>query len=535
MKRLPLQLMFIFLFYVVLSSACASAVSESVVMIPMPTLLSKLAMSPALTNTFSDLPLPESCRTPHLVAYMETMIADHRYEQGIQTIIAICDDPNLLTREGLVAQIVNELREKSIGPTYVIFTDEEPVGVGEWQVSIVQDGVRYTDEVITLRNAPFEIEVEMAYPHHIVWAVEPYSDSFYYNTIGIDISERMPYSGFNTLWSLQTMNLGTKEMPHLCRCLYPHGYVTQLLSPADWYEIRPNPDSDTFTFSLPIDRIVDKPLRELDGLHLFLQFFIDHNHNQVIDTGELHKIAITIDDPTATPSVEAMTWQNDITARLLEDATIEIARGNNRLLRYDTPVSIDEDGRWHNFPFELRILNLDADEELEIAAVVSTSGASCCTTLTVFDYQPETDTYLTTPSLWRKYTLGFRFRRNSASPLGLFQVVTLNENFNYGLGGASVVSFISPLQILELRAGELQDITHTYPQEIEDHIGAYFDSDGNLDCISYAVGAYLAEMAMLDRYEEGLAQARAMCDQWLQTEEWSLINETMIQYGYLPE
>ncbi len=112
-------------------------------------------------------------------------------------------------------------------------------------------------------------------------------------------------------------------------------------------------------------------------------------------------------------------------------------------------------------------------------------------------------------------------------------MATLNENFNYALGGASAVSFISPLQILELREGELQDITQTYPQEIENHLGIYFDSDGNLDCIPFAVGGYLAEVAMLGCYEEGLAEAEAMCGEWLAVEDWIAINEALVMYGYL--
>ncbi|MEM7799637.1 MAG: hypothetical protein AAF633_10640 [Chloroflexota bacterium] len=418
----------------------------------------------------------------------------------------------------------------TITPTEVVAAGR-PAEIDSWTVSIVQDGTRYSGQEVTLNNRPFEIEVEMGAPHSIIWSAEPNGDSWYINEVGISITETVSIIQFNTLWSLNTMDIDPKEMPHLCRCLPMYDQVTYLQEGEDWYSIEPIPDSERFKFKLPIEQINGRPLEALDGLTLFLQFFID-NGDKIIDEGELHKIALTIDNPEAEPEVEALAWRDGTTSRLLEDGLVEIVRDGGEPERFDTPISINNEPGWAVFPHELRVLNMDEDDELEVAAIISSPGASCCTTLTVFDYDPKAATYRASQTLERKYTLGFRFGRKESPAFGPFYVWTLNESFNYRLDGASVVSFASPLQILRLDAGRLVDVTTEFPHELERHLPTFFIED-ELDCVPFAVGSYLAEMGMLGRYEEGLTEARSSCDQWLTEEDWSNIDATLLEFGYL--
>ena len=481
------------------------------------------------------------CSAAALYSYMGMMADTGRYDEGVAQVMGACDDPDLLRRGGTLAEVVQQLRAEEKGPSYLFFEDEEPAEVGAWRVYIVQDGERLTDQEVTLLNRPFEIEVEMEYPHSIIWSAEPYGESWFYNEVGVSITNPVPIVGFNTLWSLNTMVIDPPQMTYLCRCLQMQWLVTHLLMAEDWYRIKstpaPDQESSRYLFSLPVDQINGRELGDLDGLHLYLQFFIDQNRDQVIDAGELQKIAITIDDPTAelNKNVEALAWNADVAAGILDDGTVELTRFGDEPVLYDTPISESGEVGWQQFPYDIRLLNMDEDDEIEVVAVLSTRGASCCTTLTLFDFVPEAGLYLQTDAIYRKYTLGFRFGPKEPPIFGPYVVWTLNEDFHTALGGASVSSFMSPLQILSLDNGELVDVTAQFPAEIERHLPTYFLDGKNLECIPFAVGGYLAEMALLGRYDEGLDQAQIMCAEWLQADEWVLIYESLGRHGYLDD
>ncbi len=471
------------------------------------------------------------CDEASLIDFMVTKSDEGRYDEGIQEITEVCEDsPRLLAREGLMATVVAALREQGLGPTYTIFEADVPDQDGDWDVAIVQDGVRHAGREVFIENRPFVIEVEMDNPQDLIWAAEPFGDNWDLNDVGVTITQTRPIIGFNTLWSLNTIDIDPEKMPYLCRCLDMRWLVSNWQRIDEYHERRRN-DAGTTTFSLPIEAINDRPISELDGLHLYLQFFIDDG-NKVIDEGELHKIKLVIDDSDAAEVIEAMAWQNDVTAKLHNDGLVEIQRQDGESEFHESPIYAAGETGWQPFPYELRVINMDEDDEPEVAAVISSPGASCCTSLTVFDYWSEIDGYRSTPSLYTKYTLGFRFGWQDAPTRGPYHVWSLNESFHADLGGASVTSIMSPLKILRLQDWDLVDVTAEFPSEIERHLELFFMPDGSIECLPFAVGGYLAEMALLDRYDDGMQAAQDSCAEWVTAEEWDQIDQALARFGY---
>lgn len=113
---------------------------------------------------------------------------------------------------------------------------------------------------------------------------------------------------------------------------------------------------------------------------------------------------------------------------------------------------------------------------------------------------------------------------------GVIEFRTLNEDVNYALGGASVVSFFSPLQILRYYNGALHDVTAEFPLLLEERITDWLNDSETL-CSLFGGGAYLAEMAMLDRLDEGQKHIADRC--MMTADEQKLIMDTLRRFGYI--
>lgn len=235
--------------------------------------------------------------------------------------------------------------------------------------------------------------------------------------------------------------------------------------------------------------------------------------------------------PSQAPPV-AEASDGAIAARLQPDGSLEIVR-NGILYQLLTPVSEEGWERWQEFPLDLQLVDLDptgeTTDEPEVVLIVSTSGASCCTTLSVHYFSTTSGMYQRTEPRYRKYTLGFDLVDLDGD--GVTEFRTLNEDFNYALGGATVVSFLSPLQILRYETGELHDVTRDFPALLRERQADWLADEETL-CSIYGAGAYLAEAAMLGNYGVAEAEVTNRCE--LPADEWSVIEEALDEFGYLP-
>ncbi|MCB0213513.1 MAG: hypothetical protein KDJ52_29490 [Anaerolineae bacterium] len=219
--------------------------------------------------------------------------------------------------------------------------------------------------------------------------------------------------------------------------------------------------------------------------------------------------------------------KDDLQATLRLDGQLYLAGGEGFNQSLTTVVMGEEPEYWSNFPHTLSIQDLDADGQDEIVLIVSTPGASCCTTLSIVYYDEASQRYASTQPLYRKYTLGFDVQDLDGD--GLIEIRTLNEDFNYALGGATVVSFLSPLQIFGYAEGKLFNKTAQFP-DLLSQSAQHWAEDKEFLCMIFGAGAYLAEMHMLNQAEAGWALIDEKCD--LPPEDVEALGQALRDYGY---
>lgn len=242
----------------------------------------------------------------------------------------------------------------------------------------------------------------------------------------------------------------------------------------------------------------------------------------------IERLATIVPEPAPIlPEAVQIVRANALEARLLVDGNVAVTTADSPPQILATVVADYGSDYWTRFPYDLQWQNLDDDNRPELILIVSTPGASCCTTLSVAYFNEAQNQYQLTDALYRKYTLGFDVVDLDGD--GVVEFRTLNEDFNYALGGASVVSFYSPLQIWRFEAGRLIEVTAEFPSLVQDHAD-YWLEDEELLCSIFGAGAYLAEMAMLDQIEVGWATIATRCT--LPADELALIQQTLQTAGY---
>lgn len=223
-----------------------------------------------------------------------------------------------------------------------------------------------------------------------------------------------------------------------------------------------------------------------------------------------------------------MVQKDELQATLRLDGQLYLEGREGFTQSLSTVVMGEDADFWSNFPHALSIQDLDADGQDEIVLIVSTSGASCCTTLAIIYFDEASQSYLSTQPLYRKFTLGFDVQDLDGD--GLIEIRTLNENFNYALGGATVVSFLSPLQILGFAQGKLVNKTAQFPDLLRQS-AQHWAEDEEFLCMIFGAGAYLAEMHMLDQAEAGWALIDEKCD--LRPADVEAIRQALADFAYV--
>lgn len=232
--------------------------------------------------------------------------------------------------------------------------------------------------------------------------------------------------------------------------------------------------------------------------------------------------------PTVMVSQTALlttTQSAGLTATLHRDGQLIIERTDGLRQTLPTAVMDESPEHWPNYPYRLRIADLDGDGQPEVVLIVSTAGASCCTTLSVAYFDARGQRYRLTEPRYRKFTLGFELIDLDGD--GLLEIQTLNEGFNAALGGATVVSFISPLQIWRYGGGTLHEVTANFPDLLEAQAERWLEDER---CDLFSAGAYLASMHQLGQAEIGWQAVDGRCT--LSLLELQQIRQALREFGY---
>jgi hypothetical protein len=180
--------------------------------------------------------------------------------------------------------------------------------------------------------------------------------------------------------------------------------------------------------------------------------------------------------------------------------------------------------------------DLDLDNEKEFVLYVDTRGASCCTGAVVVYYDFIEKLYKTTNGVWRKYTLYPRLEDVDAD--GIPEFTTCDTDFNYAVGGFGAANALSPIRIYKYRDHSLLEVTAEFPARVEQN-ALYWLNYIRTDPkpVTYlALSAYLADMYVLRRSEEGIQVYDQICQADVSIDECekqkAIVIQAIMKYGY---
>lgn len=230
---------------------------------------------------------------------------------------------------------------------------------------------------------------------------------------------------------------------------------------------------------------------------------------------------------------------NGITVTRLNQTTLEIIR-QDKIFLFDLQ-NFNTYGHFETFPLEFTsvyfsIFDLDANGESEIILEFIFVGAYASVVSTVIYYDQSIESY-------RNSQLAF----DVLNPIDidgdqLFEFYLRDTNFNLALGGAHAIASISPVHILAFRNDDLRNISSDFPEIVEADSIQWFDKNlvGSSHCDIFAWGAYLADMHLLNRGEEGWYFYEESCslpadhpeyENILRQKKWIL--NALMKFGYL--
>lgn len=113
-----------------------------------------------------------------------------------------------------------------------------------------------------------------------------------------------------------------------------------------------------------------------------------------------------------------------------------------------------------NGPSALAIADLNGDGEPEVILDLNTGGVHCCAYSRIYQFDAAYADYTWTEHEWGNYSYSIGDRNKDGVP----EFSTADDRFAYAFTAFSFS--VPPLQIFEYRAGEMRDVTSSYPKRV---------------------------------------------------------------------
>ncbi len=157
--------------------------------------------------------------------------------------------------------------------------------------------------------------------------------------------------------------------------------------------------------------------------------------------------------------------------------------------------------------------DIDGDGEYEYIVRLSIHCAVGCVEVAVVDYDPQQDSFRIFDSV--------NFRASAFQSIsdlnqdGSPEIIGRDEDFTLAMGYPGAATGISPIKIYRYNGQKIANVTRQYPEAIEQDANTWLDSvktgTGGRDQIALAIPAYLADMYLLGRREEGIQMFIQLC------------------------
>ncbi|ERN40579.1 hypothetical protein KR51_00029060 [Rubidibacter lacunae KORDI 51-2] len=180
----------------------------------------------------------------------------------------------------------------------------------------------------------------------------------------------------------------------------------------------------------------------------------------------------------------------------------------------------------------LPVRDLNGDGEPEIVVDLYTGGAHCCTYSQIYSYNNAQSEYIALVHDWG--SVGYNLRDLDGD--GIAEFDSADDRFAYRFASFAGSSF--PLQIWQLRAGAMVDVTRKFPAAIYSSAAQnwerYSSARSGGGEVKGALAAYLADKHSLNEGADGWQQVRAAYQKGDRAEFFAELNDFLRETGYTP-
>lgn len=184
-----------------------------------------------------------------------------------------------------------------------------------------------------------------------------------------------------------------------------------------------------------------------------------------------------------------------------QDVRLKLFRNGQLYLEQRPTVIQGENGSYVAAPVDLKVQDLNGDQEPEVRLDYYTGGAHCCTYSAIYRYNPQKGNYYYTRHSWGNS--GYRLQDLNQDGQPEFR--SQDDAFAYAF--ASYAASGRPIQIWEYRQGKMIDVTRRHPKLIYADAYHYWQTYLEARKQNYEtkgmLAAYLADKYLLGQEQDG--------------------------------
>ena len=177
------------------------------------------------------------------------------------------------------------------------------------------------------------------------------------------------------------------------------------------------------------------------------------------------------------------------------------------------------------------IKDMDRDGESEIVWNIDQRGASCCTFTVVMYYDAQIDMYVPTEGIVNKYSYAGRIVDLNED--GMPEIVTRNTGWGSAVTACGALDGIAPILIFNYDHHKIVESTSLYTevvlQDAQKWVNFFETHESNVDAQVFSLAAYVGDMEIIGRGDEGWKLYNEKCPQVSDKEYGHMIKSRVVE------
>lgn len=188
---------------------------------------------------------------------------------------------------------------------------------------------------------------------------------------------------------------------------------------------------------------------------------------------------------------------------------------------------------------EPKVIDLDQDNNREIAISLSTRGAHCCSYTLIYGYNSANDSYNRLQVDWGNFPSSGKLEDIDEN--GTPEFIARDDRFSGEFAGYA--GSFRPIQIWQYRDGKMLDVTRNYPKIVYNDAYQFWQfyntelrlqPNANQQQIQSVFAAYLANKYLLNQQEDGWKRIRQLYNFSDRQQYFTRLEKFLKQAGYSP-